>query len=198
MRVQARITSPGAETTPFRTEELLEANNTIALGKAPGVDGIGPEIVRYVVRRYPTTMLRLYEEYRRARIFPTEWKVGKAVLIPKGGDKDPRQAKSYRPITLLPVLGKLYEKLINKRLTEYLRESGGLSDRQYGFREGVGTMDALLELKDTVTGSPKTYVIGLFLDIAGAFDNAWWPGILCRLGEIRCPADIHAILQDYF
>ena len=62
----------------------------------------------------------------------------------------------------------------------------------------MGTMDALIELKETVAESSHKYVIGIFLGMAGAFDKAWWSGILCRLSEIGCPADLHGILQDYF
>ena len=48
-----------------------------------------------------------------------------------------------------------------------------------------------------VTTSEEKYVIGIFVDISGAFDNLWWPALFGRLREIRCPEDLYYTLRDY-
>ena len=62
--------------------------------------------------------------YLNKEVFPTAWKNGKVIIIRKGGDRDPTDPKAYRPIMLLPVLGKLLEKLFTGRLMSLFQKSG--------------------------------------------------------------------------
>lgn len=62
----------------------------------------------------------------------------------KSGDRD--DINNYRPISILPVISKILEKLINKRLIAYLNKYGILSKSQYGFREGISTEDVIMDL----------------------------------------------------
>jgi hypothetical protein len=105
--------------------------------------------------------------------------------------------KCYRPLTLLPTLGKLLEKTILDRLQTHIDQQGLISDRQYGFKQGCGTVDLLLELRRHVHTTDSNMTLAVYLDIAGAFDNAWWPLILTRLRDTNCPANLYMLLNDY-
>lgn len=74
---------------------------------------------------------------------------------------------------------------------------GRLSDRQFGFRKGVGAKEALKELNQTIMRSRMKYVCGIFADIRGAFDNAWHPGILYQLRQWRCLESLIALISSY-
>ena len=99
---------------------------------------------------------------------------------------------------MFPVLGKVYEKVINKRVLGSLEKGRKLQDRQYGFRPGRGTEGALVEVMDRVRASDKTYLAAVFLDIGGAFDNAWWPRIIVQLKDFGIRGEELEVIKDYF
>lgn len=63
-------------------------------------------------------------------------KIGLVKYLYNGGGKDPQKPSAYRPMTLLPVLGNIYEKIINSWILVHLKVKGKLHERQYGFRPG--------------------------------------------------------------
>ena len=69
---------------------------------------------------------------------------------------------------------------------------------QFGFRPGVSTTDAISAALNWVDACPDKYVLGIFLDISGAFDNAWWPAILSALESRGVSSDLRRLIQDYF
>lgn len=72
--------------------------------------------------------------------FPTAWKLANVVLIHKGQDKC--NVNNYRPISLLPLPGKLLESLVHKHLIDYLENYSILTKNQWGFRPKRSTADA--------------------------------------------------------
>lgn len=65
------------------------------------------------------------------------------------------------------------------------------------FWRGRGTIDALCALKEIVTNAQERYVLGIFLDISGPFNNVWWTLILYKLNEAGCPLELYKILNGY-
>jgi hypothetical protein len=185
---------------PFTTDELRAAALKLRPGKAPGPDGIPPEVIRLLVEVVPRTLLSLMNGLFAAARFPDEWKRAKLVLIPKAKSVD---RKKLRPICLLDCLGKLYEHLIRKRLLEELEQRGGLSDSQFGFREGRSTVDATQEVmkfaKVANSGSwgRKDFCALTAVDVANAFNSASWQRIVEALHHKNMPPWTIAIVQDY-
>ncbi|XP_014469483.1 PREDICTED: uncharacterized protein LOC106741720 [Dinoponera quadriceps] len=103
---------------------------------------------------------------------------GSLRIFLNGENTDVEDPKSYSPISLLSVMGKLFEKLLLKRLNQTSLSPGKISDQQFGFTPGRLTDDAVVELRRMVSASEQRYVIALLFDISGAFDNVWWPLIL--------------------
>ena len=89
---------------------------------------------------------------------------------------------SYRPISLLPVLGKTLERLMIRRLECRLKDR--MNDAQHEFRRGRSTESAWAKVKEYVRSSECKYVLGVFVDFKGAFDNLEWKRVLERLSEI--------------
>lgn len=77
-------------------------------------------------------------------------------------------------------------------------EKGLNCERQYGFKKGSGTEDALVSLKRAIGGTEKKYVVAVFVDIEGAFDNLWWPTILDRVIAVNCSTKLFKIVSNYF
>ena len=164
--------------------------------KAPGLDGFTAEILKRALLSIRNYLLRLYNGMLSSGRFPTGWKEAQVVLIPKKNASND-EFKSIRPISLISVIAKLGEKLINRRLQWFFLETEFLSNAQYGIVRGRGTADLLLQISADVRNSDDKYVIGILLDISGAFDNAWWLLILDSLRRRECPRNIHAVLCDY-
>ena len=130
-------------------------------------------------------------------IFPNCLK--KAVVIPifKSGSKS--LVNNYRPISLLPAISKILEKIINNRLINYLEKKSLLSNMQFGFRPKLSAPDAVFHLTEYVTqelGKGKK-TIGIFCDLTKAFDTVSIPNLLCKLESLGIRGIQLKLLADY-
>jgi len=119
------------------------------------------------------------------------------VTVLKPG-KPPENPSSYRPISLLPVLGKILEKIILKRITTIAQSKNSIPNFQFGFRAHHATTHQLHRVADTISAALETkkYCAGVFLDVAKAFDTVWQDGLLFKLKNIF-PAPLYLILKSY-
>ena len=108
-------------------------------------------------------------------LFPTVWKQGEGVVLPKPDRKDIENYKSYRGITLLSVFGKWFEKIMLKRLMYTGCRVPRFSLNQFGFIPGMSCEDAICSIAGTIEKAffENKYVLIICLDVAGAFDGAW-------------------------
>lgn len=115
----------------------------------------------------------------------------------KGGDKD--DVNNYRPISVLPSISKILEKLINNRLLNYLNKYNLISKSQFGFRQGLSTEDAVTALSSIVTGhvDQGRKCITVFLDFKKAFDTVSIPILLQKLELHGIRGSPLALLTDY-
>jgi len=103
-------------------------------------------------------------------------------MIPKPG-KPPHEPTSYRPISLLPITSKLFERLFLKRISKEHDLSTLLPSHQFGFRERHSTIHQVHRIVNEIVTSleEKKYCNTVFLDISQAFDLIWHPGLLYKL-----------------
>lgn len=175
--------------------ELTNAARSLKPNISPGPDGITNEVVKTVASRNPDLLLGVYNTCLINGVFPSVWKKARLVLIRKG-DKPLDTPSSYRPLCLLDCLGKLFEKLLDNRLRLFLDTSDGLHERQFGFRKGRSTIDALEALRTTVK-SDKSKVGILTLDIKNAFNSAPWNAILEAIREKEVPEYLQRMIHSY-
>lgn len=176
--------------------ELDELVKLIPRRRAPGPDDVTPELLKAAWPVIGDYFLRVCHQAYSEGQFPRPWKQGTLTLIPKAnapGDT----AKSFRPLTLLSIPGKLFERTVCSRLSDLLDSQNWLSPLQFGFRKGKGSVDALLSMQASTRDCSEKYQLAVFLDIAGAFDSAWWPTIHERLRSLRCPRNLHSLIRSY-
>ena len=186
--------------SPFTHEEIRSVITNMSSKKSPGEDGLTADICFQAYTAAPDTLLAIYNACLKRRYFPKIWKRAIIRVIPKPGRANYTDPKSYRPIGLLPIFGKVLEKMITNRLTWQMGKDKTLSSRQYGFVPQRSTEDALYDavqlIRDIV--SRKNIAAVVSLDIEGAFDNAWWPAILSQLHSRHNVSDeILGLLSDY-
>ncbi|GBM57988.1 hypothetical protein AVEN_162169-1 [Araneus ventricosus] len=133
----------------------------------------------------------------RSEKFPTPFKTELIVIFHKKG-KENNSVNSYIPISLLPILEKLLEKLLLQRVNFPLNKQNVLHPRQFGFREGKSINHALRKLLDAIEDAKKRehYVIVISLDIQGAFDNLKYDIIRKELRKLCTKSNISETLED--
>ena len=91
--------------------------------------------------------------------------------------------KSYHPVSLLSVVGKVFEKLANNRIVDHLEKCGPFSDFQYGFSFSQSTVDLLAVVSDRIARAFNRSVAtrAVALDISKAFDRVWYDGLLYKI-----------------
>ena len=125
----------------------------------------------------------IFENILKTSIYPDIWK--RANITPIFKKEDKQLVKNYRPISLLPICGKIFEKLLFKSLYSYLIANKLITENQSGFQPGDSTTNILLYLVNEIHEAfenPKSLEIrAVFLDIAKAFDKVWHQGLLFKL-----------------
>ena len=196
LRQQMLVDNLGGVVCPFSLEEVTAAILQQKPKKAAGPDRIKSEVLHHLVVPISPFLLGLFNECLIQGRIPSCFKEADVVILSKGEDRDPKLAKSYRPICLLNIIGKVQERLLCKRLREH-RLLKGMVENQFGFRKGRSTEDAINFALEAVHISDQKYVVGIFIDIAGAFDNLWWPYLFSRLRRMECPRSLYLSLLDY-
>lgn len=165
------------------------------IGKAPGWDGIEVVVVKRAWKLNSEIFIKIFRGCWKFRFFPNEWKKAMVVTLLKTEEKPKSDPSSYRPVCLLPVMSKLMEGLILSKMQP--KSEAKLSDKQFGFRPGRSTEDALHEFLKISRQTEDIYALGIFLDISNAFNNLWWPAIIKAAKAIDVSKQIIDILKDY-
>ena len=126
------------------------------------------------------------------------WKIGRVIFLKKP-NKPKNCAGSFRPITLLPLIIKIFEKVLLNRLRYYDKQLSWNSDEQYGFTVGVGAEDAALKLTTVIQEGfrKREETLALFVDIKNAFNELWWVPVIKSLIDQNCPKMYISWIYDY-
>ena len=127
------------------------------------------------------------------------WKLANVTPIFKKGDK--QLIKNYRPISLLPICGKILEKIIFNNLYTYLNTNNLITRNQSGFRPGDPTTNQQLYLLDEIhqafDSTKSLEVRSVFLDISKAFGKVWPDGLIFNLEQNGVSGNLLKLLQNY-
>lgn len=104
-------------------------------------------------------------------IFPDFLKIARVCPIHKEGHK--HLLTNYRPVSVLPVLSKVFESALNVRLQKFFNKYNVISDMQYGFQKKKSCEGALLNIKHEMISviENRMYTLGLFVDLRKTFDS---------------------------
>ena len=118
------------------------------------------------------------------RYVPTLWKVSDVIMIPKPG-KPPNEVTLNRPISLLPTLSKLFEKLFLRSLKPIIERNNLIPSHQFSFRDHHSTIDQVYRISNVIENAleKRQECSAVFLDISQPFDKVWHLGLLYNL---RC------------
>jgi hypothetical protein len=143
-------------------------------------------------------LVKLFNRCFHLAYFPAKWKNAKVIPILKP-EKNPADASSYRPISLLSSISKLFEKIILTRMMVHINENSIFADEQFGFRHGHSTTHQLLRVTNLIRANKfEGYSTGVaLLDIEKAFDSVWHEGLIAKLKNCNFPLYILKLIQNY-
>lgn len=167
---------------------------------APGPDGLSRKIWCAVPDAVIDQIKALFIKCIKDGKFPTIWKEAILVLIPKA--EQPDEPPKYRPICLINDIAKAFERILASRIRTVLEESrcACLSRWQFGFRPGLSTVDAILEVRNFIEEAflDREYVLAVSLDVKNAFNSILWNKIIDALIRKKFPNYLIRLIQDYF
>ena len=167
----------------FTVEEIRKGITSLGNKTAPAEDAITGEIYRHTYGILPKYITELYNGCLRLGVFTTGWKRATVIPITKPGKENSEEVSKVRPISLLNVGGKVLEKLLINRINYHANLHDFLNPNQYGFTPQTGTTEAAMEVTKFVMEALTDLEIIAIISLAvkGAFDAAFWPGILKQL-----------------
>ena len=175
------LTSKRISNISFGIEKIVDVINKLNSKKAHGFDGISISMLKLCPREVALPLSLIFKNCIEHGVFPTKWKRANVQPVHK---KNSRQSKSnYRPISLLPICSKIFEKVIFDNMYAFFTEQNLLSRNQSGFRPGDSTINQLLSLTTEIFNAFEDFdeTRAVFLDISKAFDKVWHEGLCFKL-----------------
>ena len=180
-------------------QTLIKLVKFLKRGKAPGPHTIHNEILRIGT----TTSLfhhlaRLFTSSIQLGYIPTAWKLATLRMLLKP-DRPVTLTTSYRPISLISSIMKLFERIIEQRLRSHLEGIGLINKHQSGFRRAKSTDDHLFRLSQSIMESFNRgeHVVAAFLDVEKAFDNVWHDALRYKIFQLGLRTKMTCCLSDF-
>ena len=152
-------------------QSVIKIIENLPLKSSCGFDDMSSKFIKQITPSIITPLTLVINQIFNTGIFPDKLKIAKVVPIFKKGDNT--LMNNYRPISLLPVISKVIEKIICTQLSSYFENNKLFYDSQYGFRPNHCTEQATLELTDRIIPAMDNndVPIGIFLDLSKVFDT---------------------------
>ena len=165
---------------------------------AAGRDGVNYFLLKKLPKETKSSLCLIFSDAIRLGHFPLVWKSALVKMLPKP-NKDTKLAKNFRPISLLSCIGKILERILAKRLSDFMEENNMFAKSQSGFRRHRMTTEQLIRLSEEshIAFKKQQSVAALFLDAEAAFDKCWHNGIRYKLKKMNIPDRIVRLLSSF-
>jgi hypothetical protein len=156
--------------TPTNKDEVISIVKSLKNSHSVGYDGVSIDVLKNSITYIAEPISAAINHCMETGYFPDELKIAKVVPLHKKNEKT--NVNNYRPISILPIFSKLFERVIYKRIIEFLKEHNVLMNNQYGFVKGRSTTLAAVQfIENIIQGlEKKEFVAGIFVDLEKAFD----------------------------
>lgn len=172
---------------------ILNLRNDCAMGW----DNISDKVLKLSCDTLSSVIAHIFNCAIDSGIFPRAFKRAIVHPIYKSGAKD--DVSNYRPISVLSSLSKIFERILNKNLTNFMTKNNLIAKNQYGFRSCVSTEDAVIDFVNTLVNKidNRLKCYGVFLDLTKAFDTVSIPKLVSKMELMGIRGVILNIFKDY-
>ena len=165
--------------------------------KAPGIDKIPIRVIKDCLNPIVHPITSIVNASFQNCVFPSKWKTAEVTPILKEGDHE--QANNNRPISLLPVLSKVCERVVHNQLTSYLQSNDTLSKSQSGNKRWHSCETSVIETTDTILNAidKKKLTAVVLLDMSKAFDSVNHDTLILKLQDVGISSDTLQWFRSY-
>ena len=180
-------------------KEIKDLIKVIKINKAHGHDDISVQMIKLCGDDICLPLLLIFKNILHTGLYPNQWKLANVTPVHK--KKDKQTVGNYRPISLLPIFDKIFERIVFKNLYNYLLKNNLISPHQSGFRPGDSCGNQLLSLTNEIHKAfhdkKCLEVRAIFLDMSKAFDKVWHEGLLFKLKQNGINGKLLDLFTDY-
>ena len=197
---QTYITNTKLSSTKFENKDIINIIRSLSVGKAHGHDNISIRMLKICDSAIVEPLSILFNNCLNQSIFPDTRKRSNICPIHKKGDK--QIISNYRPVSLLPICGKIFERLIFNSLYEYVEENKLLSMHQSGFRSNDSCVNQPLPIIHNLykgfDAYPTLETRCVFLDMSKTFDKVLHQGLIFKLKSFGVSDSLLNLIVESF
>jgi len=162
-----------------------------------GFDSIPAKFIKPVADHLASPLTHIINNCIKKRIFPKQWKIAKICPVPK--IQSPTKSSDYRPISILPILSKIFERIILNQLKSSFESHQVLRDTQSGYRPGHSCITLLHKLCNDISLSLRKgeVTLAVMVDYSKAFDTVNYEILVSKLQELKFSNSLIDLLIDY-
>ena len=177
--------------------DVLQLINKMDNKSSSGHDGISNRILKSIKNIICKPIALIINQMIETGVFPTSLKIAKTIPLYKKGD--PHMPSNYRPISLLPTISKIFERVIYNQLYDHFIKNNLLSEQQYGFRANHSTELAAIRLVDHMNHEmDKNHTpCNIYIDLSKAFDTLDFEILLFKLRFYGVTDTAFELMKNY-
>jgi len=183
--------------TPVSRNEIIKYVNQLKNSNSVGPDGISNIIIKKYHLLFLNPLIYIINLIFSTGVVPDHFKSSIVIPLHKSGSK--RDCNNYRPISLTNNFSKIFEKSLKSRIVSFFESNKLLSSRQFGFREGLSTQNAISNLVDNIMANfaSNRKCIAVFLDLQKAFDTVPHSILLSKIEKFGLRGTVHDIVSSF-
>lgn len=194
------VKGSGSQFQSFKSvsgNEVLKLLSGLSKSKATGIDKVSGRMLKAAAPVISRSLSCIFNNSIKTCCFPDDWKIARVIPLFKKGERS--LPENYRPISILPVISKIMEKIIFNQLYEYLMQNNLISKHQFGFRRLHSTMSALLDCTNSwyMNMDRKMFNLVVLLDLKKAFDTVNHEVLIRKMEILGISSDALSLLKSY-
>jgi hypothetical protein len=182
---------------PVTVSHVCSLLHGLSSNKASGIDKISCKIIKIAAPAISDSLTFIFNQAITLSSFPNEWKMARVIPLYKNGHRN--IPGNYRPISVLPAISKIMERIMYDQLYNYLTKFELLSDSQFGFRKSHSTATALLDCTNDwyMNLDRKMFNLVVLIDLKKAFDTVDHQILMRKLELYGIKGEALNLLKSY-